>query len=56
MWAWAGVALALSLVLCFVPLFDLLGYELALAVTVFAGVCARIVPNTAFCAALVEVR
>ena len=37
--AWAFVALVLSGVLCFVPLFDLLGYELALAVTAFAAVC-----------------
>jgi hypothetical protein len=33
LWVWCGLAVALAVVLCFVPLFDLLGYELALAVT-----------------------
>jgi hypothetical protein len=38
--AWTAASLALSVALCFVPLFDLLGYELALAVTPLAAAAA----------------
>src|SRR5690242_18174722 len=39
-WIWAGVAVAIFGVgMNFVPLFDVLGFELALAAAVFASVC-----------------
>jgi hypothetical protein len=38
--AWALAALALAALLCFVPLFDLIGYELSLAVTPLAATAA----------------
>ncbi|MEO6954858.1 MAG: hypothetical protein ABI321_23865 [Polyangia bacterium] len=37
MWVWSAVALSLSVGLCFVPLFDLIGYELALAIAPLAA-------------------
>ena len=40
MWAWALAALLVSFALCFVPLFDLVGYELALAIAPLVAVAA----------------
>lgn len=36
---WAGVAIALGAVLCFIPLFGVLGYELAFAMAIVGSIC-----------------
>ena len=55
MWVWAVVALTLAGVLCFVPLFDLIGYELSLAVAPLAALAStHLGLRTVACARAVE--
>ncbi len=57
MWVWAVVALTLAGVLCFVPLFDLIGYELSLAVAPLAALAStHLGLRTVACARAVESR